>query len=351
MAALLAGCALAAAGGSPAGAGAAAYRAAGAGRGGSAHAVAVITYTYRSNLGQARSREAAFSDGPGTMLVVGGVLGATRSATAGAEILDTSSGVLRQAGMLAAPLAEAAEVRLGDEELLLGGSVPAAGGLASSAGTASARVWRIGLAARRGGGLTAALTGTLPEGRAGAGAAVLDGRVYLAGGYRGALDLGRVVTTDDGHHFSAGAELAEPVRYPAVVADDGAVYVLGGEVLYGGVPEPVGTVQVITPGAPKARVVAELPEPVAAAVAWVVSGTLYVAGGDSELSSSGSGQLTSGSIWAYDSRRHLFELAGYLALPVSHAAVIVEGAKAAVVGGEFQGGPVATVQEVAPAGR
>ncbi len=175
---------------------------------------------------------------------------------------------------------------------------------------------------------------------------MLAGRVYLAGGYSATGNDPAVLSSSDGRRWSTAAELALPVRFPAVVADRGAIFVVGGEVLRSGVPAPVAQVQEIVPGERRARVVAELPVAVSGAEAWVAAGSLYVAGGDTQLSLTGAGSLTSGSIWSFDPRRHLFELAGELSQPVSHAGVTLVGGTTFLVGGEFQGQPVASVQEV-----
>jgi hypothetical protein len=306
----------------------------------------VLTYSFRSGLDQPVSREAVFLDGPHRVLLVGGYLGATRSPGAAVETFDTAAGRVQPDGSIETPLAEAATVDLRGADLLLGGSdMP---GTAQGVSTATARVLRIVSRPVGGGGVVAAPLGSLPAARSGAGAAVLGSRAFVVGGYDGTTSLPTVLATSDGRHFSIAADLVEAVRYPAVAAFDGQVLVIGGEVVQSGVPEPVDEVQAVTPGKRLARVVARLPQAVSGAAAWVVSGRLFVAGGDSELSQTGTGVITSDAVWVYDRASREFSLAGYLSLPVSHAGTVVDGDDVLVLGGESQGTAVTTVQEVVP---
>jgi hypothetical protein len=306
----------------------------------------VLTYAFRSGLDQPVSREAVFLDGPHRLLVVGGFFGATRSPGASVETFDTASGHVQVEGTIDTSVADAAKVDLNGAELLLGGETL---GRASSQLVASARVLRIVQGPSTHGRVVATPIGTLPAPRAGAGVTIFGTRAILAGGYAAqSSNLAAVLATSDGRHFSVVANLVQAVRYPAVIAFAGQVLVIGGEVVESGVPEPVNDVQAVTPGDRVSHIVARLPQPISGAVAWVVAGRLFVAGGDSSISITGSGVDTSDSIWVFNAHSREFSLAGYLSLPVSHAGTAVMGDDTFIVGGESQGNPVTTVQEVVP---
>jgi hypothetical protein len=299
----------------------------------------VVGYVLGAGLGAARSREAVFADGRHGLLVVGGRVGAPGSPAGSVELVDVASGKVTPAGAIGRSVADGAAVTLGTLDLVVGGSSGTGG---SGLSAASLRVLPPGRAGHAGW----APAGKLPSPRAGAGAAEIRGRIYLAGGYTAGGDTASVLASRDGRHFSPVAQLALAVRYPAVVADGDALEVIGGETDFSGVPEPVADVQQLLPGERVARIIAHLPEPVSGAQAWVASGVLYVAGGDTGLSAAGAGLTDSGAVWSYLASRRVFELAGELSEPVSHAGVAVLGPDAYLVGGEFQGNPVATLQEV-----
>ncbi|HTW99405.1 MAG TPA: hypothetical protein VMD59_11540, partial [Acidimicrobiales bacterium] len=205
----------------------------------------VITYSFQTGLDQPLSREAVFPDGPGRLLVVGGYFGATRSAGTSVEVFDTATGHVEVEGALEAPLAESARVVLGGADLLLGGSTGS--GIALGAGTASAGVEQVVEGPRTGYKVVTTRLGSLPQPRAGAGAAVLGNRAYLAGGYDGGTGVAAVLETRDGRHYAVAANLLEAVRYPAVAAYGNSILVVGGELVQSGVPEPVDVVQAVIP--------------------------------------------------------------------------------------------------------
>ncbi len=300
----------------------------------------LLSYLLPDHLNEPLSREAAFPAAGGELLVAGGVTGAA-AATSSAELLATASGASRSAGSVGSPVAEAAGVALGADDLLLGGA--GADGRCCSSNVVAVRPERRGK-------VVAAIAGHLPAPRSGAAAAVIGTTIYLAGGYgptAGGADEDSVLESRDGRHFAAAASLARAVRYPAAVVLGGSLYVIGGESVVSGAPEPVDDVQLLSPGGGRSVVVAHLPEPVVAPEAWVSGGRLLVAGGDSALSPSGTGRLTNGSIWSYVPRRRLFELIGELSLPVSHAAVVATASGTYLVGGEYEGEAQTAVQVVA----
>ena len=119
----------------------------------------------------------------------------------------------------------------------------------------------------------AAVTTTVPGGRHRATA-------YLVGGYDGTTYLPSVLSTTDGSHFTSVADLAVPVRYPAVVADHGQVYVFGGQTS-SAATSATTDIQRIDPVTHQVTVVGHLPTAVYGAAAFLLDGTIYVAGGQS----------------------------------------------------------------------
>jgi hypothetical protein len=104
------------------------------------------------------------------------------------------------------------------------------------------------------------------------------------GGYDGTNPDPSVLATTDGHTFSSVARLPLPVRYPAVAATGGLVYVFGGEAITGtAAGRPVNTIQVVNPSRHDASVVGHMPVPLDAASAVTIGTRIYVAGGESTV--------------------------------------------------------------------
>ena len=180
--------------------------------------------------------------------------------------------------------------------------------------------------------------------RADADAVTIGGTVFVVGGYDGPKLDAQVLSTNDGLHSDGVAALPVPVRYPAVAALGGRIYVFGGEGANG---QPVRAVQVVDPGSRTASVIASLPVAVEGAVAVDLGGAIYVAGGESPTPTSS--LRPAATINAFDPARHTLLRAGSLPVAVANAAVAVLGDRAWVVGGEVAGGvPTAAVQVLEP---
>jgi outer membrane protein assembly factor BamB len=303
------------------------------------------------------SREVAVT-GPGNRLVVLGGLTTGGVSVTGIYAIGTRTGAARQIGVLRAPLHDAAAAVLGGRAVVFGG-----GSAASVAG-----VQAFPLA---GGGGTAASSGSLPAPRSDAAAVTIGGTSYLVGGYTGSRPDTPVLATTDGRTFTAVASLPVPVRYPAVAALAGRIFVFGGQAITGaGAGSPVTVIQAIDPARHRATIVGHLPEPLAGAAAVTVGGELFVAGGESTTAQRvtpgvgttqlGPGQTAPGgteaasatstvsTIWAFDPGTGRLLAAGRLQVPVSHAAVAVTGGTAWIVGGESRGALTGTVQMLRP---
>ena len=79
------------------------------------------------------------------------------------------------------------------------------------------------------------ILGSLPRPRADGDAVTIGGTAYVVGGYDGPSLDPAVLATADGATFRTVTDLSVPVRYPAVAALGGLIYVFGGESL-GGLP-------------------------------------------------------------------------------------------------------------------
>jgi outer membrane protein assembly factor BamB len=163
--------------------------------------------------------------------------------------------------------------------------------------------------------------------------------VYVVGGYDGPAFDREVVATTDGRSYRPVAALPVPVRYPAVAALGGRIYVFGGQGANG---RPSGAVQLVDPAARTARVVGRLPVPLDGAAAGVLGKTIYLAGG---LTSRGPTR----AIYAFEPQGASFLRAGSLREAVAYAGAAVSGGRLWIVGGESSGRrPIADVQMVVP---
>ena len=309
------------------------------------------------------SREVVVAGSSGQLIVLGGLTpgGASSSAV---YALSTATGAARRVGTLSAPLHDAAAGLSGGRALVFGGgsqaTVPAvqAFALPGPGGGAAA---------------TATNAGSLPAPRSDAAAVTIGSATYVVGGYDGSRPDAAVLATSNGQTFTRVAALPVPVRYPAVAAQDGQIFVFGGQAITGpAAGAPVNVIQAVDPARRTAAVVGHLPEPLAGAVAVTVDGEVFVAGGESTAAQPlvpgvGTTQLTSGEssagtgagaassptvtnsvIWAFNPASRRLLQAGRLQVPVSHAAAAVTGSIAWIVGGESNGALVDSVQMLRP---
>jgi hypothetical protein len=196
---------------------------------------------------------------------------------------------------------------------------------------------------------------------------VIGKTTYIVGGYTGSNPDVGVLATTDGRRYRTVASLRVPVRYPAVAAVDGKLYLFGGEAITG--PQsgrPVNDIQEVDPTAHSSRVVAHMAAPLQGSSAVELRHNIYLVGGDTtarQPTAQGVGNFqlaarshpagspplfTVSTIWAFNTDTHQLLPAGRLQVPVSHAGVAVLGSRAWVVGGESGGGQVADVQMLTP---
>ncbi|HVC68598.1 MAG TPA: kelch repeat-containing protein, partial [Acidimicrobiales bacterium] len=227
----------------------------------------------------ALSRTAVVPSGTG-FTVLGG-LASSQASVATVYAVNPGSGKVQADGTLAAAVHDAAATTIGANDLVLGGgspdtvatvqSIPAVADPAPAVAPTPARA-----------GTT---VGQLPTPRSDLAVASVTNAhggttAYVVGGYNGTTYEPQVLATTDGRHYTTVANLTVPVRYPAVVARGGLLYVFGGQTASAGTTTTAtDDIQVVDPAAHTSRVVAHLPQPLYGAAAFTIGGTVYVAGG------------------------------------------------------------------------
>ena len=275
------------------------------------------------------SRESVVANGTG-LTVLGGIT-PSGSSVATVSTIAPANGSIVPVSRLAAPVHDAAAVALGKSTYVLGGGSP---------NTVSAVQAVTTPAAVPGAAVSGTVPGQLPQPRSDLAVATVPstgaGRgttAYLVGGYDGATYLPQVLATTDGTHYQSVANLRVAVRYPAVAALRGSVYAFGGQIASpSSAPAATSVIQRIDPATHATTVVGHLPQPLYGAAAFVIGGTIYVAGGQVP------GGITLTQIYAFAPSSGKVLAAGWLPQADAFAgyATVGSGAKAIgyLVGGE-----------------
>ncbi len=263
------------------------------------------------------SREVALPHGQ-RVLIVGG-LTAAGTTTAAVTLLNPVTGRTTAAGRLATAVHDAGGAWTGGRPEVFGG------GSVASLATVQALD----------GGRTAATVGSLPGARSDLTAVSLDRTTYLVGGYDGTSYDGEVLATTNGIRFKGVAHLPVPVRYPAVVAEGGRIWVLGGQTPAG----PTTDIQRVDVTTGQAAVVGHLPVATQAATAFTLGGLIYLAGGQVPGGAAGT-LVTTGAVLAVDPAGSSVSHAGSLPVPVANAAAAAVGGTVYLIGGNDGQGPI-----------
>jgi hypothetical protein len=267
-------------------------------------------------LPQAVSRPTVFAAGEG-LLIVGGL---TAADTTTQDILRVAlpQGTVSPAGRLPVPVHDAAGAMVNGRDLVFGGG--------SSIVTSAVQDVTPGSSPR--------LISHLPQPRADL-VAVSDGKAgYVLGGFDGAQGSTTILRTRDGRTFAVVGTLPVSVRYPAVAALGGSIWLFGGE--HEG--KQVTDIQRINLTTGHGDVAGQLPNPLAHAGAFTLGGEVFVAGGRV-------GTTATDRILRFDPVRVRFTVAGQLPVGRSDFGVAVVGGTAYLVGGESPK-PVNTVIQV-----
>ena len=272
----------------------------------------------------------------GRSLVVAGGLLAGGASAQGIYEVNPLVGAATQIGNLDAPLHDAAGVVLDGQGYVFGGGsasplpnaerLPSLGSKAGTPASSQARATRLP---------------PLGEARADDSAVTIGSVGYVVGGYNGSAGDVAVLATSNGRDFRVVADLPVPVRYAAVAATGGDIYVFGGDAMTGPrAGAPVATVQMVDPSTRHASIVGSMPLPLDGASAATLNGVIYVAGGETIAARTSPSSTTTevGSIYAWSLAHHEALLAGHLFAPVSHAGLAVVGSRAWLVGGEVAPG-------------
>jgi len=281
----------------------------------------------------ALSREAVIANGSG-FTVLGG-LATSQASVATVYSVNPAAGTFAQSGTLADAVHDSAAAALGRSTYVVGGGTPNTVATVQSLATPQAPAAKAVVAPT-----TGSVAGQLPAPRSDLAMAVIGSTAYVVGGYEGTNYQPEVLATTDGTHFSTVANLTVPVRYPAVVAQDGLLYVFGGQTASAGsTTTATDDIQVVNPSTHTSRVVAHLPQPLYGAAAFVIEGIPYVAGGQAP------GGVTLTTIDAYTPSNHKVLNAGLLPQAEAFGGYTTvgtgKGAIGYIVGGEVasQSGP------------
>ena len=187
------------------------------------------------------------------------------------------------------------------------------------------------------------VVGHLPSPRSDSRAVSVNGRSIILGGFDGARLSSDVLTTYDGHSFSVVGQLAQPVRYPAIVATESVVWLFGGETQTseGASVHQTDVIQRFDLGTGTGTVVGHLPSALSHAMAFSLRGDVFVAGGRT-------GSKATDEILAIDTTNGTASPAGSLPQVRSDAGTAIVNGDAWLVGGEVNGptDPLDTAIEV-----
>jgi N-acetylneuraminic acid mutarotase len=278
------------------------------------------------------SREVALPAASG--LLIAGGLTAQGTSTNAVTGLNPATGATSVAGHLAAATHDAAGASLGGQTYLFGGgtvaSVPTVQAIAAQTVAAAGTTPK------------AAVVGQLPVARSDASGVSAGSVAYVIGGYDGISWDPQVLATQDGQHFRVAARLPVPVRYAAVAAGAGAIWVFGGQTPSG----PTNAIQRISPATGRAAVAGHLPVPLQGAAAIVLDGQVYLTGGVTA-------GVTSKTVYLFDPATSATRIVGELPVPVAYAAGAVVGGVGYLLGGEDgpRAVPAVTTFRLVPAGQ
>jgi Kelch motif len=272
-------------------------------------------------LPSARDREVALTDGT-TIWLLGGRDPGKNSRTSVVQI-DPTNGTSTPVGDLAVGVHDAAGARLGGRLIVFGG------GNSSTVATVQAFTPASG----------GSVIGSLPQARSDLVATTVGDSAYVLGGFDGTAFTPDALRTTDGTSFTTLASLPVPVRYPAIAALDGKLYVFGGG-LSGTSEAATGdsaAIQEIDIATGQARILAQLPHTLSHATAVTVGGQVFVLGGRLD-------GAVSPQVWRFDPGASTLVAAGTLPVALSDSAAVVVHDVAYLLGGESAADePVASV--------
>ncbi|MFN2613400.1 MAG: Kelch repeat-containing protein [Actinomycetota bacterium] len=258
----------------------------------------------RWRLPQARSRSVALEMNDQVLLVGG--LDTSGASTTTTFVTDPRTGTVSSGVALRRASHDAAGAVIGDAAFVFGGG----------ASRTTADVQEVTASG-------SALVARLPRPRSDSAVARIGNEVFIVGGYDGTHLLRALVETADGAHFRSFGSLAVPVRYAAVAAADGALYVFGGSTPSG----DTDAVQRVDTSTGAASIVAHLPQRLSHAAALTRGDSIFVFGGRVR-------GACSARVLLFDPAAHSVARAGTLPEPLSDAAAVQYGDQMLLIGGE-----------------
>jgi Kelch motif protein len=271
------------------------------------------------------SREVLLTDGH--ELVGLGGLNAAKVSSPGVFAIDPTSGAAKPFATLNPAVHDAAGALLGGKFVVFGGGTGATPPITNI------------VQAVPGGGGAAQNVGSLPQPRADLAAAVVDGTAYVVAGSQEAQSFfPSVLASTDGATWRTAGTISTPVRYPAVTAVNGAVYIIGGVTSSGA---DTTAVQRYDPKTGTTTVISQLPAATSHASAVALGTSIYVLGGFVN-------NTVSNQVLRVDLGTGAVSEAGTLPAPLSDAAVTTIGPLAYLAGGQGpDSAPVGTVYALA----
>jgi serine/threonine-protein kinase PknK len=262
-------------------------------------------------LPSALSREILLTDGH--QLVGLGGLNAAKVSTSAVFSIDPTSGTAQPLGNLIPAVHDAAGAFLSGKYFVFAGGTGATPPITNIVQAVSAA------------GGNAQNVGALPQPRADLGAAVVDNTAYVVAGSQETQNFfPSVLASTDGATWRTAGTIAQPVRYPAVTASNGAVYIIGGVTSTGA---DTTAVQRYDPKTGTTTVIAQLPAPTSHASAVALGTSIYVLGGFVN-------NTVSNQVLRVDLGTGAVSQAGMLPAPLSDAAVATIGSSAYLAGGQ-----------------
>jgi hypothetical protein len=176
------------------------------------------------------------------------------------------------------------------------------------------------------------VVGMMPQARSDLVAAEVNGVAYVLGGFDGTSSVASVLATTDGATFRTVAQLPQTVRYPAIAALDGRIWLFGG--MHDG--REVTTIQRIDPTTGDAVIAGQLSAPLSDASAVVIGGRILILGGRSR------GRILD-TVVRFDPASGRTSNVGILPYPVADAGAAVVDGVGYLVGGERPAKTASTV--------
>jgi YVTN family beta-propeller protein len=256
------------------------------------------------------------------MMLLGGLTAADQSRT---DIRIVAGGRDRSAGTLRTALHDTAAVTIGRFVYLFGGG--------TGAGTQSDEIVRVPV-----GGGRATVVGRLPEPSSDQAAVAVGGWAYVVGGYTGSRWLDTIVAWRPGSSSRVAARLPSTVRYAAVAAAGSTIVIAGGSLENGSASRAVLAYRA---GGRSVRRLGTLPAPTTHAAAATAGGIVYVIGGRGAAVGTPTSRVVS-----VDVSRRRVEPAGSLDSPRSDLAAVGVGGRILLAGGRGAAGTDARLGEL-----